>query len=57
MIEQRERLRLALEPREAFGVRRERVRKNRDRDLAPSVVSVAWYTCPIPPSPIGAVMS
>ena len=57
MIQRRERLRLAFEPRQAFGVRGERVRQDLDRDLATSVVSVARYTCPIPPSPIGAVIS
>jgi hypothetical protein len=34
MIQRRERLRLTLEPRQAFGVRRERVRQDLDRDLA-----------------------
>ncbi len=34
MIERRERLGLALEPRQAFGVRCERVRQDLDRDLA-----------------------
>ena len=34
MIQRRERLRLALEPRQAVGVRRERVRQDLDRDLA-----------------------
>ena len=34
MIQRRERLRLAFEPRQAFGVRCERVRQNLDRDLA-----------------------
>ena len=34
MIQRRERLRLALEPRQAFGVRGERVRQDLDRDLA-----------------------
>ena len=34
MIQRRERLRLALEPRQAFGVGGERVRQDLDRDLA-----------------------
>ena len=34
MIQRRERLRLALEPRHAFGVGGERVRQDLDRDLA-----------------------
>ena len=34
MIQRRERLRLALEPRQAVGVRGERVRQDLDRDLA-----------------------
>ena len=34
MIQRRERLRLALEPRQAFGVSCERVRQDLDRDLA-----------------------
>ena len=57
MIQGRERLRLALEPREAVGVGRERRRQDLDRDLAIELVSVARYTCPMPPSPIGAVIS
>ena len=34
MVQQGERLRLALEPRHAFGVRSERVGQNLDRDMA-----------------------
>ena len=34
MIQRRECLRLAFEPRQAFGVRGERVRQDLDRDLA-----------------------
>ena len=34
MIQRRERLRLALETRQAFGISRERVRQDLDRDLA-----------------------
>jgi len=35
VVERREHLRLALEPRHAFGIRGERVRQDLDRDLAP----------------------
>ena len=42
MVQRRERLRLALEPRQAFGVRRERVRQDLDRHLR------ARASCPSP---------
>jgi hypothetical protein len=48
MIQGREALRFAREPREAVRVVRERVGQDLERDIA---------SCPIPPSPIGARMS
>ena len=58
MIQRREGLRFALEAREAVGVVRERVGQDLDRDVAIQLACrVARYTSPMPPSPIGAVIS
>ena len=57
MIQRRESLRLALEPRRRSGRRRNGAGKDLDRDLALSRVSLARNTSPIPPSPIDAMTS
>ena len=57
MVQGRERLRFALEPCQAFGRKRMRLGGFLIATWRPSVVSVARYTCPIPPSPMGAVIS
>lgn len=57
MVQRRERLRFALEPCQAFGVGSECVWEILIATWRPSVVSVARYTCPIPPSPMGAAIS
>ena len=57
MIQRRERLRFALKPREAIGIRREGVGRILIATWRSSLVSVARYTCPMPPSPICAVIS
>ena len=57
MIQRREDFGFALKTCEPIMVSRKRGRKNLDGDLTLQLCTVARYTCPIPPSPICAVIS
>ena len=57
MIQRGEHLRFALEARESIGVGRDRGGQDLDRDLTLQLRVGARYTSPIPPSPIGPVIS
>ena len=57
MVQRGERLGFALETRQAVGVLRERVGQDLDRDVAIELRVGRAKTCPIPPSPICAMMS
>jgi hypothetical protein len=57
MIEGGECFRFALEPREPFGVARERLGRIFSATSRSSFVSRARYTSPMPPAPILAVIS
>ena len=47
----------AIEAGQPLGVARERLGKDFDRDVAPSFMSRARYTSPIPPAPMLSRMS
>ena len=52
MVQRGEHFGFALEPGEALGILRDRLRQDLDRDVrASGSVSVARYTSPMPPAP------
>ena len=56
VVERRERTGLALEAFEPLGIRGHFRRQDLERHVAPSFVSVARKTSPMPPAPMAAVM-
>jgi hypothetical protein len=58
MVQRRQQLRLALEPRQAIGIGRKRLGEDLEGDLAiEPAVPRAIHLAPMPPAPIWAVTS
>ena len=57
MIERREHLRFALEPREAFGIGGEGLGQDFQRDVAIQLRVVRPMTSPMPPAPMAPTIS